>query len=147
MNTTETLAREFSRLIRLAITRPGAMHYVQENSDPSDPVCYTHDYCDSNMVMDEAFTNVVGREIDLQSDEDRKLWGPAWTMAKANRFYPERTREEVLAIVRADAPVFKALIGADNWDAVWQRLAITPAEAAKECEGIDADILHAATTK
>ena len=147
MNTTETLAREFSRLIRLAITRPGAMHYVQENADPNDAVCPTGDYCDSNMVMWEAFQKVEGREMDMENDADRDLWNEAWTMAKANRFYPERTREEVLAIVRADAPVFKTLIDADNWDAVWQRLAITPAEAAKECEGIDADILNAATTK
>jgi hypothetical protein len=145
MNTTEKLAREFARLIRLAITNPGAMHFIQENSDPNDAVCYTGDYCDSNMVMDEAFTKVTGHEIDMENDADRDLWNEAWTMAKANRFYPERTREEVIAIVAADAPAFKALIDAHNWDAVWQRLAITPAEEA-QCEAIDADIVNAATT-
>ena len=51
------------------------------NSVADDGVCHSHDYCDANEVMAEAFAQVVGREIDLQSDDDRALWSSAWRYA------------------------------------------------------------------
>ena len=85
---TERLAREFSRLIRLEITKPGAMHYVEHHADPDDAVCPTGDYCDSNMVMWDAFRAIEGRDMDMENDADRDLWNAAWQLAKVERFYP-----------------------------------------------------------
>jgi hypothetical protein len=51
------------------------------NSTADDGICHSHDYCDANVTMAAAFEQVVGREIDLQSDDDRALWSAAWRYA------------------------------------------------------------------
>lgn len=48
-------------------------------------VCASHDHCDANMVMDPAFTAVMGREADGASEADAALWSAAWDYAKARR--------------------------------------------------------------
>lgn len=51
--------------------------------EPADSaVCHSHDFCDANMAMDEAFAVVVGRTPDTGSDADAKLWSAAWADAK-----------------------------------------------------------------
>ncbi len=51
--------------------------------------CATHDFCDANMPMDEAFLSIVGHRMgDLESDDaaddaDRALWSEAWDIAQA----------------------------------------------------------------
>ena len=45
-------------------------------------VCHSHDFCDANVYMARAFRRVVGREIDLQSDDDVTLWAVAWSRFK-----------------------------------------------------------------
>lgn len=59
--------------------------------------CATHDFCDSNMVMDAAFTEVMGRdyiffdddkpETENQNSQDTGLINAAWSLAKKNDFY------------------------------------------------------------
>lgn len=43
--------------------------------------CHSHDFCDANETMAEAFKEVLGRDIDLQSDIDTALWNGAWNYA------------------------------------------------------------------
>lgn len=48
--------------------------------------CATHDHCDANMLMDEAYTEIVGHEIDLQNQDETQLWSNAWDLSKGNNF-------------------------------------------------------------
>lgn len=54
-------------------------------------ICHSHDFCDANMLMLEAFVSVVGRNPDFLEDasksEDIELWGDAWAIAKAADFF------------------------------------------------------------
>lgn len=44
-------------------------------------VCHSHDFCDANMAMDEAFRRCFGREPDLEGNDDTALWNAAWEIA------------------------------------------------------------------
>lgn len=87
MDTTEKLARKFSESTRATIS-PADMRTVERTADPDDAVCPTGDYCDSNVIMDEAFSATLGRDMDMEADADRELWNAAWSMAKAHKFFP-----------------------------------------------------------
>ncbi len=50
-------------------------------------VCASHDFCDANMPMAEAFESLFGREPDLISDTDFNIWAEAWDLAKAKGFW------------------------------------------------------------
>lgn len=45
-------------------------------------VCASHDYCDANEVMAEAFATIVGRELDVQSADDCHTINEAWDRAR-----------------------------------------------------------------
>ena len=82
------LARHFSAGLLQAI---GAekMHEVNElnaNEKHAD-VCHSHDFIDANEVMDDAFREVLGREIRQQVDADCQLWNEAWSLAVTEGFY------------------------------------------------------------
>jgi hypothetical protein len=44
--------------------------------------CASHDFCDANMAMDEAFTELAGHEIDADNEADCALWNAAWSHAR-----------------------------------------------------------------
>lgn len=52
--------------------------------------CATHDYCDANMAMFEAFTKTLGREPNLGPDDeggrDVGVMNRAWLAAKRKGF-------------------------------------------------------------
>lgn len=54
---------------------------------PESGVCASHEFCDANMPMAEAFEAVMGRPVTLDDtpgqQEDFALWGAAWDYAKA----------------------------------------------------------------
>lgn len=50
-------------------------------------VCHSHDYCDANMPMFAAFSEVIGHSPDLGDDADMELWNDAWKIAKAADFF------------------------------------------------------------
>lgn len=56
------------------------------NATPAYPAgtCASHDYCDANMPMSEAFERVMGRSVftgDEVTEADCALWGRAWEFA------------------------------------------------------------------
>lgn len=59
-------------------------------------VCATHDFCDANMPMHEAFQEAMGYDPLDANDEtdggmnqsDTLLWGAAWELAKIEEFVP-----------------------------------------------------------
>jgi hypothetical protein len=48
--------------------------------------CATHDFCDPNQAIIDAFVSVFGREPDTQNHKDNLLIDNAWTVAKTAEF-------------------------------------------------------------
>jgi len=91
------LGDRFAELMAEDIS-PTALHTIRlRNASPeyAGDICATHDFCDANMVMLEAFEQVIGREPAFlegtdeagnhspEGDADMRLWGAAWNHAKA----------------------------------------------------------------
>ena len=78
------LAEAFRGVVREWLSS-AELRLVDERNQAYPPdVCATHDFCDSNMAMFEAFVRVHGREPD--GDQDDAAWNAAWTEARAGRF-------------------------------------------------------------
>lgn len=54
--------------------------------DKNDGVCHSHDFCDANMAMDEAWSSMFQNDVDTTSDADLDLWNAAWDLAKFKNF-------------------------------------------------------------
>lgn len=90
------LANEFITVLNNWI--PGDMaEVIKRNSENlADSCCATHDFCDANMAMDEAFKKVMNREFIFWDDDkpeteelhraDTELINKAWALAKSNNF-------------------------------------------------------------
>lgn len=81
---TERIADEFGGLLIKAI---GAGKYSEvlklNQAEGARGVCHSHDFCDANEVMAEAFAIAIGRPINLQDARDRDLWNDGWNVWKA----------------------------------------------------------------
>jgi hypothetical protein len=77
------LADTFLRKLRQRLGDDVMRAITSLNADEPDPgVCHSHDYCDANVIMDEAFVVVFGRSSRACSDRDAALWTRAWDLAK-----------------------------------------------------------------
>lgn len=65
--------------------------YAESHPD----ICATHDFCDANMAMHEAWVNLTGQDpLDYRDEVDgggmdesaTRVWGEAWSLAKALGF-------------------------------------------------------------
>lgn len=88
LDTTQQLAQEFARIIRMWLTHDELRQVVQRNRSNDANVCATHDFCDANLAMGAAFALVLSRCSDPQSDSDSELLNAAWRMAKRDEFAP-----------------------------------------------------------
>lgn len=91
------LAEEFSKVLRIWLTPMQMAIVVERNSENTDErVCHSHDFCDANMAMQDAFERVFGREprMDGGSDLDESLWGFAWDVAKDCEFDVDAIRRQ-----------------------------------------------------
>ena len=48
--------------------------------------CATHNYSDPNTAMGDAFQAMTGHDVDGANEADSRLWGDAWSLARANGF-------------------------------------------------------------
>lgn len=91
------LAQRFSELLKRAIgqniTDVISRNVMEENRD----VCHSHDFCDANEVMLQAWKDCGHDPNDItgetQSDEARRLWQDAWDIAKEYDFDPDDDAE------------------------------------------------------
>jgi hypothetical protein len=91
----EKLAKKFSELLRSDHTAEEMEEVIEKNrehkANGDNGICATHDICDANMVMLDAFKSVTGREpsflTDSENEADMPLWNKAWELAKANEFW------------------------------------------------------------
>lgn len=94
------IARRFAGLVGENVGA-GKLRLIDERNElEEDPdVCHSHDYCDANVFMDEAFAEVMGYSVasllpDIP-DNDNRRWGTAWDYAKVFGFAE-------LALVKGD---------------------------------------------
>lgn len=93
----KALAKKFSKVLKKWLGKKKMAIVVSRNKEANDSCCASHDFCDANMAMDEAFTKVMGRTFDfnfeetteggMQNSKDTDLMNAAWSMAKSNDFY------------------------------------------------------------
>jgi hypothetical protein len=85
-NDVDSLSETFVAIVNRDLSE----HLVEINrrntTQDGTGACATHDFCDANLLMHEAFVATMGREPDSASDADAELWGAAWYAAKASRF-------------------------------------------------------------
>lgn len=101
INTTEDLTTTMAHILAVQFAKvltqwlgTVAMKLITvANESIEGDCCATHDHCDSNMAMEEAFEAVVGRESICCGDEDMErhtadinLINQAWGIAKAAGF-------------------------------------------------------------
>lgn len=82
------LAKEFSTLLYTEIGDSLFIVADQSHLSLSDP-CVSHEHCDANMVMLEAYRNVKkDPEADIKvDDESTDMCNAAWLEARKNNFY------------------------------------------------------------
>lgn len=82
----QALAHEFSETLRAELSEDDWREMRERNRTYGAGVCASHDFCDANMVMEQAFSVITGRAIlpddGPPSDADRSLWNDAWYIAK-----------------------------------------------------------------
>jgi len=86
--TAENLAKEFSKILRAWLGPNRIKKVIEKNStsEYSNDSCASHEFCDANEAMDEAFIHLRGKGVSLQNKKDCILWGKAWAIAKNNNF-------------------------------------------------------------
>ncbi len=90
------LARAFGGEVQAAFSPTEFRAIVDANKSAyaDSDVCATHDHCDANMLMLEAFKAAFEREPRFLTDgegalgqADMALWSDAWAIAKAADFF------------------------------------------------------------
>ena len=78
------VSREFADVLREWLTPQEWAKMAERNRSPDyqGGICASHDFCDANMAMVEAFETVMGREFNGDATEaDFALWNAAWNHA------------------------------------------------------------------
>lgn len=102
MDKAEELAEAFHRKIRRwllgeALEEVDRINTLPEYSDGA--LCATHNYCDANEAMVQAYKAAFGRDIEELDDEATKLINAAWTMARANGFSRPWGQADAVAVL------------------------------------------------
>lgn len=86
--TVGALAKEFSRVIRDTLSPAQLAECVRRNAANPDPaICHSHDFCDANMAMAEAWENLSSIPCGADCpDGVNAVWSAAWDIAKRYGF-------------------------------------------------------------
>lgn len=84
------LALGFAQALCTALSPTELSEAVHKNRTPEyAEACASHDYCDANMVMEQAFVTVFERPFLYEGepfDEDTLVWNSAWNIARRAEF-------------------------------------------------------------
>ncbi len=82
------LAQAFSRVLRQWLTAEQMREVVARNraEQYGKGICASHDFCDANMAMLEAWESLSTTQQDCQSEEQARIWSAAWDIAKGKEF-------------------------------------------------------------
>lgn len=92
MSDAQRLAHAFARVLRSWLDAEEIATVIERNraQPPGSGICHSHDFCDANMAMDEAFGACGfwrwvddGEDVIFVNDE---LWAEAWGLAKQSEF-------------------------------------------------------------
>lgn len=86
-------------------------------TDAYETCCATHDFCDSNELMAEAFKDTLGREARVDDDVDTFIWNIAWSEARGSDFKEESFMAAQLgkrALTEQEATILLELYDNDN---------------------------------
>lgn len=87
MSRPERLAAAFIECIREVMEDDELREIDRRNAAEEDRlVCHTHDFCDANVYMEEAFSRTFHYAPDVSSEEDAAVWNDAWNLAIEWRF-------------------------------------------------------------
>ncbi len=86
MKTIDAIACEFAITLKSWAT-PDEWQTMRETNarnarDGITGICASHDFCDANEAMAQAFATIVGREAKVLDDGDNALWSVAWDCAQ-----------------------------------------------------------------
>lgn len=87
-NTIDAAATRFREVIVDWLGHETCGEVDTRNKSYPESVCATHDFCDANMAMFEALTD-LGHEVfndEGLSEDVTDLWNAAWTRAKEKGF-------------------------------------------------------------
>lgn len=88
-STAQAIARAFADKLRAYLSPDQWQEMRRRNALPEygGPICASHDFCDANMPMQDAWESIMGREFlpddEPPSDADCALWNRAWEIACA----------------------------------------------------------------
>jgi len=51
------------------------------NVNAKPGICHSHDFCDANMTMHDAWCATFNAEPDVANEKDAAIWSAAWTIA------------------------------------------------------------------
>lgn len=90
-NNIENLAQTFSKILLQWLGQDKIDAINAENALRNDTSCASHDHCDPNQAMIDAYAVVFGREPfndddQEQSDLDTDRINEAWNLSKKNKF-------------------------------------------------------------
>jgi hypothetical protein len=82
--TPQTLSALFIVGLRSTVTPEEYSAILKKNATPDyDGCCASHDYCDANMVMLEAYAHAMKRDPErVNLDKVWRLFNEAWTIAR-----------------------------------------------------------------
>jgi hypothetical protein len=84
------LALGFAQALSTTLSTSALTEAVHKNRTPAyAQACASHDYCDANMVMEQAFITVFERPFLYEGepfDEDTLVWNSAWNIARRAEF-------------------------------------------------------------
>src|SRR5262249_10322342 len=86
----ETIGQTFVALLRDELKPNEWREMLRRNATPEydkTSCCASHDFCDANLVMADAFEEHVGRAVHVADDDpfaehDTDLWNAAWESAR-----------------------------------------------------------------
>ena len=89
---TLVLALTFSHVLKNWLQPAELIKIIELNDGETSNACYTHDFCDANQAMIDAFMKVFNRTPKMQFEYDVDIYdvdiiNAAWEMAKKERFY------------------------------------------------------------
>lgn len=98
METVHVLAKAFADNLKAELSADDwkEMRRLNATAEFDWPICASHNFCDANMPMADAFEKVCGFPAlsdDGMSDENISLWNQAWKIAKLSYLTDKMARE------------------------------------------------------
>lgn len=86
------LALAFSTILRSWLTpeQINSINHLNKTAEYQNGACTTHNYCDPNQAMIDAFLEEFGTEIDLHNEEHTEVISRAWRIARELEFNPDK---------------------------------------------------------